>query len=128
MKGEFMFFNSTISELKSQKEKIELALASLENLEGISQGNVITTSLPIVPQKRHGRSFTPQQRLEVGARMKKIWAIKRNNKNKIAPVSPIINSNRSAVMKALWASRTNPTLLTTHLNSHDGASQGAQLP
>jgi hypothetical protein len=55
-----------IDELRSQKERLARAIASMEKLQAGGDGPV---------RKRRGRKFmSPEERREVSARMKKYWA------------------------------------------------------
>ena len=62
-----------IGELSREKEKLDRAIAALENVQSSATG--------AAPQKkRRGRkSMSPEERREVAERMKKYWAGRRTN-------------------------------------------------
>ena len=65
-----MDLTNIIEDLRREKEKLERAIASLEELQA-----PITDAVP--QQRRRGRkSMSPQERREVSARMKRYWATK----------------------------------------------------
>ena len=71
-----MDLQKTLQELYAEREKLERAIASLEELQR-------TGALPgtALPGKRRGRkSMDPAERLEVSARMKNYWASRRAGK------------------------------------------------
>jgi hypothetical protein len=70
-----MDVRETIHLLKIEKERLEHAIALLEELQG-GGGH-----LPEITPKRRGRkSMSPEERMEVSARMKKHWASRRQSK------------------------------------------------
>jgi hypothetical protein len=59
-----------INELRGQKEKLEPAIASLEEMRAVAAA--------VPEQKRRGRkSMTAKERREASARMKNYWADRR---------------------------------------------------
>lgn len=66
-----------LQDLYAEKEKLERAIASLEELQRMGGG------LPGLPQagKRRGRkSMSAEERVEVSRRMRKYWAARRKQK------------------------------------------------
>jgi len=63
-----MDLTRTITELRSEKEKLVRVIASLEELQ-----NGVTIAAP----RRGRKSMSLEERREVSARMKKYWAAKR---------------------------------------------------
>jgi len=63
-----MDLRKTIEDLHREKEKLDRAIASLEELKG-----AVTVAAP--PKKRRGRKFMgAEERLRVSTRMKLLWA------------------------------------------------------
>jgi hypothetical protein len=63
----------TIEDLRRQKEKLEPAIASLEEMRAVAAA--------VPEQKRLGRkSMSPKERREVSARMKRYWEDQRNQR------------------------------------------------
>lgn len=73
-----MDLRNTIRELYEEKQRIEEAIASLEELQG-SKGRLAAHALPESPRKeRRGRkTMPPEERREVSSRMKRYWAKRR---------------------------------------------------
>jgi hypothetical protein len=66
-----------LQELYAEKEKLERAIASLEELQRVGGGVVDFTRAG----KRRGRkSMSPEEREEVSKRMRKYWASRRKPK------------------------------------------------
>jgi hypothetical protein len=64
----------TIQQLKAQKEKIEHAIAQLEQLHGTGDH---TNSRLASPKRRGRKSMGAEERKEVALRMKRYWADRR---------------------------------------------------
>ncbi len=59
-----------LGDLRAEKERVDKAIAALEEMVVESRGGV--------PLKRRGRKgMSPEERLEVSARMTKYWATRR---------------------------------------------------
>jgi hypothetical protein len=73
-----MDLQKTLQDLYAEREKLERAIASLEELQR-------TSTMPGAPTgsgKRRGRkSMSPEEREEVSARMKNYWASRRKGKS-----------------------------------------------
>jgi len=66
-----MDLTKTIQDLYAEKAKLERVIASLEELQGISNSQLVSPG-------RRGRKFMDaRERQEVSARMKKYWASQR---------------------------------------------------
>jgi len=71
-----MDLSKVIKELRSQKERIEQAIAALEEIRG---AHVERRQQPAPVKDRRGRkSMGAEERKQVAARMKKYWANRRN--------------------------------------------------
>ena len=65
-----MDVSKMIQQLKDEKQRIDRAIAELEELQGTTDGTTGT-----LPKKRRGRkSMDPEERRQVSERMKKYWA------------------------------------------------------
>lgn len=66
-----------LQDLYAEKEKLERAIESLEQLQRAERGGPAANST----SKRRGRkSMSPEEREEVSERMKRYWAARRNAK------------------------------------------------
>ena len=68
-----MDLQETIRLLKNEKERLEHAIALLEELQRGGGGHFPQ----IMPKRRGRKSMSPDERREVSARMKKYWAGRR---------------------------------------------------
>jgi hypothetical protein len=75
-----MDLQETIRQLKIEKQRIEDAIAQLEQLQGRGGAD------PIAAPKRRGRkSMPPQERREVAERMRRYWANRPKPPERTAP-------------------------------------------
>jgi hypothetical protein len=73
-----MDLDRALRDLYAEKEKLERAIASLEELQRASSGNSDAPGMPVAGSKRRGRKFmSPDERREVSERMKRYWANRR---------------------------------------------------
>jgi hypothetical protein len=90
-----MPIDSIISMLLADRQRIDNALAALQGTTTKRRGRPakatpVDASIPEwvpgpakkVTPKKHGRTFTPEQRAEQAARMKKMWKARRAAKQK----------------------------------------------
>jgi hypothetical protein len=66
-----------LQDLYAEKEKLERAIASLEELQ--RAGGL--TGLPPIGKRRGRKSMDPKEREEVSRRMRKYWAARRKQKS-----------------------------------------------
>jgi hypothetical protein len=73
-----MDLRTTIRELYEEKQRIEEAIASLEELIGAKGRPATHARAESQRQERRGRkSMSPEERREVSSRMKRYWAKRR---------------------------------------------------
>ena len=73
-----MDLRTTIRELYEEKQRIEDAIASLEELLGAKERPAADTPGESPRKGRQGRkNMSPEERLEVSSRMKQYWAKRR---------------------------------------------------
>jgi len=82
-----MNLSIAMDDLRCEKEKLDRAIALLEQLQG-----VVTVAAP--EKKRRGRKFmSAKERLEVSARIKKYWQARRasgTDNNALIGADPIV--------------------------------------
>jgi hypothetical protein len=66
-----------IRKLKLRREKIELAIAALEELRNNADGDISVISRGMRPNRRGRKSMGPEERQQVANRMKRYWASRR---------------------------------------------------
>jgi hypothetical protein len=63
-----------IGELYVQRDKLDLVIAALEDLQRVQQS---VDSLPTPPHRRGHKSMSAEERLQVSERMKEYWQNRR---------------------------------------------------
>ena len=73
-----MDLQETIRQLKIQKRKVELAIAELEQLQGSDSGSSV-----VMVNRRGRKSMGSEERQQVSDRMKRYWANRREQRQKV---------------------------------------------
>lgn len=73
-----------LQDLYAEKEKLERAIASLEELQKMGGA----PDIPSTAKRRGRKSMSPEERAEVSRRMRRYWAAQRKQKPETAKGTP----------------------------------------